>query len=132
MGRRASVVSGISSDARDIENAIAEGNERAILTRAIYAQRILQVVGGYVLQLGGVDALVFTAGLGENDDGVRGAVLDLLAEGLKLDYDKELNSAIHGKEATLSTDASEVKVFVIPTNEELVIASDAFRIHNAQ
>ncbi|NLL74435.1 MAG: acetate kinase [Erysipelothrix sp.] len=125
-------VSGISSDARDIENAIAEGNERAILTRAIYAQRILQVVGGYVLQLGGVDALVFTAGLGENDDGVRGAVLDLLAEGLKLDYDKELNSAIHGKEATLSTDASEVKVFVIPTNEELVIASDAFRIHNAQ
>ncbi len=125
-------VSGISSDARDIENAIAEGNERAILTRAIYAQRILQVVGGYVLQLGGVDALVFTAGLGENDDGVRGAVLDLLAEGLKLNYDKELNSAIHGKEATLSTDASEVKVFVIPTNEELVIASDAFRIHNAQ
>lgn len=125
-------VSGISSDARDIENAIAEGNERAILTRAIYAQRILQVVGGYVLQLGGVDALSFTAGLGENDDGVRGAVLDLLAEGLKLDYDKDLNSAIHGKEATLSTDASAVKVFVIPTNEELVIASDAFRIHNAQ
>lgn len=125
-------VSGISSDARDIENAIADGNERAILTRAIYAQRILEVVGSYVMHLGGVDALVFTAGLGENDDGVRGAVLDLLKEGLKLDYDKDLNAKIHGKEAVLSTDDSAVKIYVIPTNEELVIASDAFRIHNAQ
>lgn len=125
-------VSGISSDARDIENAIAEGHERAILTRGIYAQRILEVVGSYVMHLGGVDALVFTAGLGENDDGVRAAVLDLLKEGLKLDYDAELNEKIHGKEATLSTEDSAVKIYVIPTNEELVIAGDAFRIHNAQ
>lgn len=125
-------ISGISSDARDIENAIAEGHPRAILTRKIYAQRILEVVGSYAMQLGGVDALVFTAGLGENDDGVRAAVLDLLAAGLNLEYDKELNEKIHGKEAVLSTENSAVNIYVIPTNEELVIASDAFRIHNAQ
>ncbi len=125
-------VSGVSSDARDIENAIFEGNERAILTLEIYAQRVLQVVGGYAMQLGSVDAIVFTAGVGENDDGIRAAILDLLQDGLGLTYDKELNAKIHGKEAKLSLEDSKVEVFVIPTNEELVIASDAFRIHNAK
>ena len=125
-------VSGISSDARDIENAIAEGNERAILTRKIYAQRVLQFVGGYAMQLGSVDALVFTAGLGENDDGIRAAIIDLLKEGMGLDYDAELNAKTHGKQTKLSTDKSKTEIWVIPTNEELVIAQDAFRIHNAK
>ena len=123
-------VSGISSDARDIEDAIDAGNERAILTRKIYAERVLQIVGGYALQLGKVDGIVFTAGVGENDTGIRQAILDLLQPGLGIDYDRELNSVSRGKEIKISTEQSAVDVWVIPTNEELVIASDAFRIHN--
>lgn len=125
-------VSGLSSDARDIENAIDEGHERAKLTRDIYAQRVLQVVGGYALQLGKVDAIAFTAGLGENDGGIREAILDLLAPGLGINYDKELNSKTRGKEVKLSTADSKVAVWVVPTNEELVIASDAYSIHTSK
>ncbi len=125
-------VSGISSDARDIEDAIAEGNERAILTREIYAERVRQIVGGYAMQLGKVDGIVFTAGVGENDTGIREAILELLQTGMGIEFDRELNSKTRGKEVKLSTEDSKVDVWVIPTNEELVIASDAFRIHNAQ
>lgn len=123
-------ISGLSSDARDIENAIEEGNERAILTRAMYAQSILTHVGAFLMQLGRVDAIAFTAGLGENDTGTREAILDALKLGLRLDYDKELNDKTRGKEVRLSTDDSEVEIWVVPTNEELVIAEDAYRIHN--
>ncbi|AMC93299.1 acetate kinase [Erysipelothrix larvae] len=125
-------VSGLSSDARDIENAIAEGNERAILTRDIYAQRVLQVVGGYALQLGHVDAIAFTAGVGENDGGIREAVLELLGPGLNIQFDKELNAKTRGKEIKISTSESDVAVWVVPTNEELVIATDAYSIHNSK
>ncbi|MDE8257190.1 acetate kinase [Erysipelothrix rhusiopathiae] len=125
-------ISGISSDARDIENGIDEGNERAILTRKMYAQRVLEYVGAYTLQLGHVDGLVFTAGLGENDTGTREAILDVLQPGLKLDFDRELNNKTRGKEVKLSTDASSMDIWVCPTNEELVIATDAYRIHNEQ
>ena len=125
-------VSGISSDARDIENAIESGNERAILTRKMYAQRVLEYVGAYALQLGHVDAIVFTAGLGENDGGTREAVLDVIAEGMGIVYDKELNANSRGDEVLLSTPESKVAVWVVPTNEELMIARDAFRIHNEQ
>lgn len=124
-------ISGISSDARDIENAIEEGNERAILTRKIYAQRVLQVVGGYAMQLGHVDAITFTAGLGENDGGIRAAILDLLKDGMGVEYDAELNNNARGKEAKISTDASKIDVWVVPTDEELVIAKDSFAIHNS-
>ena len=123
-------ISGLSSDARDIENAIEEGNERAILTRNIYAERVLQVVGGYAMQLGRVDAIAFTAGLGENDGGIRAAILDLLVDGMGIEYDKELNAKTRGKEIKISTDNSKVDVWVVPTNEELVIAKDAFALHN--
>ena len=123
-------VSGISSDARDIEDAIDAGNERAILTRKIYAERVLQIVGGYALQLGTVDGIVFTAGVGENDTGIREAILDLLQPGLGIDFNRELNNKTRGKEVKISNEGSSVDVWVIPTNEELVIASDAFRIHN--
>ncbi|WP_159636359.1 acetate/propionate family kinase [Erysipelothrix anatis] len=123
-------ISGISSDARDIENAIEAGHERAILTRKMYAQRVLEYVGAYALQMGGVDVIAFTAGLGENDNGTRAAVLDVIKEGLGIEYDAALNDATHGDEVRLSTDASKVAVWVVPTNEELMIAQDAFRIHN--
>lgn len=123
-------VSGLSSDARDIENAIDAGNERAILTRKMYAQSILQQVGAFLAQLGRVDAIAFTAGLGENDTGTREAILDALKLGLRLDYDKELNAKTRGKEVKLSTENSEVEIWVVPTNEELVIAQDAYRIYN--
>ncbi|QIK86142.1 acetate kinase [Erysipelothrix sp. HDW6B] len=123
-------ISGISSDARDIENAIEKGHERAILTRKMYAQRVLEYVGAYALQMGGVDVIAFTAGLGENDNGTRAAVLDVIKEGLGIEYDPALNDATHGDEVRLSTDASKVAVWVVPTNEELMIAQDAFRIHN--
>ncbi len=125
-------ISGISSDARDIEDAIAEGHERAILTRNMYAQRVLQYVGAYALQLGRVDAIVFTAGLGENDTATREAVLEVIKEGMGIEYNMELNSKTRGKEVELSTEGSKVAVWVVPTNEELMIAQDAFRIHNAK
>ncbi|QIK70115.1 acetate kinase [Erysipelothrix sp. HDW6C] len=125
-------ISGISSDARDIENAIEEGHERAILTRKMYAQRALEYVGAYAMQLGHVDAIVFTAGLGENDGGTRESIIDVIQEGLGIEYDRELNLKTRGKEMKLSTDASKVDVWVVPTNEELMIAQDAYRIHNEQ
>lgn len=123
-------VSGLTSDARDIEEGIENNNERAILTRRIYTQRILEYVGAYAMQLGRVDGIVFTAGLGENDTGTRESILEALKSGLHLNYDKELNSTSRGKEVKLSTDDSEVEVWVVPTNEELVIAEDAYRIYN--
>lgn len=123
-------ISGLSSDARDIEAGIEAGNERAILTRKMYAQRVLEFVGAYTMQLGHVDGLVFTAGLGENDTGTRAAILDVLKDGLNLKYDEALNATTRGEEKRISTDDSEVEVWIVPTNEELVIAQDAFRIHN--
>lgn len=124
-------ISGISSDARDIENAIEAGNPRAILTRKIYARRIMEVVGSYAMQLGHVDALAFAGGLGENDVDTRSAVLDLLIEGLGVDYDRALNSKSRGKELKLSTPASKVEVWICPTNEELVIARDSYRLNSS-
>lgn len=123
-------ISGVSSDAREVEDAIAEGNERAILTRKIYAERVRQVVGGFAMQLGHVDAVVFTAGLGENDTAIRAAILDGLKEGLSLDYDEALNDATRGKEKLLSTKDSKVDVWIVPTDEELVISRDAFELYN--
>lgn len=121
-------ISGISSDARDIEKAYHEGNERAILTLKLYVNRVINVIGGYVMQLGHVDAISFTAGLGENDSHLRGLILDALKEGLGLSINSELNDQIHGKEAKISNDDSKVDVYVVPTNEELVIARDTYRI----
>lgn len=123
-------ISGVSSDAREVEDAIAKGNERAVLTRKIYAERVRQVVGGYAMQLGHVDALVFTAGLGENDTSIREAILDSLEKGLSLNFDRELNSKTRGVEKKLSTEDSKVDIWIVPTDEELVISRDAFALHN--
>ena len=121
-------VSGISSDARDIQAAVNENNDRAILTVNLYTNRVVNVVGGYYMQLGHVDAMVFTAGLGENDADTRERILKHLEEGMGLSIDYELNKTIHGKECLISKPDSKIAVYVIPTNEELVIARDTVRL----
>ena len=121
-------VSGISSDARDIEDAVKQGNERAILTQAVYVNRVINVVGGYVMQMGGVDAIAFTAGLGENDTNLRHQILEKMEECLGLSINYELNDKTRGKEVCISNPESKVQVYIVPTNEELVIARDTVRL----
>ena len=121
-------ISGLSSDARDIEDAVAANNERAILTHELYVNRIVNVVGGYIAQMGGVDAIAFTAGLGENDTVLRGKILMAIQDAFSLDINYELNNKTRGKEIKLSTEKSKVEVWVVPTNEELVIARDTFKL----
>ena len=120
-------VSGISSDARDVEAACENGNERAIITQELYVNRVINVIGGYVMQMGGVDAIAFTAGVGENDIKLRAKILKALTPGLGLDIDYEANN-VRAKEACVSTADSKVSVWIVPTNEEVVIARDTVRI----
>ncbi|MDE5903982.1 acetate kinase [Duncaniella sp.] len=116
-------VTGISSDMREIEAAVNAGDERAILGLAMYEQRILKYIGAYAAEMGGVDIIVFTGGVGENQTSLRESVCEPL-KFMGVEIDKELNSGIRGKEAVVSTPASKVKVVVIPTDEELMIARD--------
>lgn len=120
-------VSGISSDAREIEDAYYEGNASAILTTEMYANRVAAHIGSYFLQMGGVDAIVFTGGIGENDSNIRKHV-SLKCKALGIDFDEELNAKSRGKEVNLTREGSKTKVLLIPTNEELVIARDTFRV----
>lgn len=120
-------VSGISSDSRDVEAAIRKGNKRAQLTYDLYVNRVINVLGGYVAQLGHVDALTFTAGLGEHATLIREMICKKLEEFLALKIDYELNEKTHSQ-AELSLPDSKVKVFVVPTNEELAIVKDTLRI----
>ena len=120
-------ISGVSSDSRDVEAAMKEGNERAKLTYDLYANRVINVVGGYVAQLGHVDALTFTAGLGEHAVIVREMICKRLEEALGVKIDYELNAKTHNQQE-LSTPDSKVRVFVIPTNEELAIVKDTVKI----
>lgn len=120
-------VSEISSDMREIEAAVNAGNERAILALDMYEQRILKYVGAYAAEMGGVDIIVFTGGVGENQTGVRENVCKPLAF-MGVEIDSALNAGIRGKEAVISTPASRVKVCVIPTDEEKMIAQDTEKI----
>ena len=122
-------VSGLSSDSRDIEAAILEGNERAKLAANILAYEIRKYIGSYTAAMNGLDAIVFTAGMGENNPELRERVCtDMEYYGIKLD--KELNAKMHHQpnSVRLSTEDSKVQVWLIPTNEELVIATDTERI----
>lgn len=121
-------VSGISNDAREIENATNEGDPRAILTSNMYSYRISSYIGSYFIHLGHVDAIVFTAGIGENDSGVRARIIENVSEALNIDFDYELNKNIRGVETEISKPNSQTKVFIVPTDEELVIAQDTQRI----
>lgn len=120
-------VSGVSSDMREIQAAVDAGNEKANLAQTMYYYRIKKYIGTYAAALGGVDVIVFTGGVGENkDDSRERACEGLEFMGVKLD--KELNKTIHGEEAVISTPDSKVKVVVIPTDEELMIATDTMTL----
>ncbi|MBO0455768.1 acetate kinase [Enterococcus hulanensis] len=120
-------LTGISSDMRDIENGADEGNEEAILALEIYCDRIRKYIAQYISVMNGVDAIVFTAGVGENADPVRRMVLENMTW-FGIEIDEVINKSIHGKEAELSTENSRVKVYVIPTDEEVMIARDVERL----
>ena len=123
-------VSEISSDMREIEQADKDGNKRAQMALEMYEQRILKYIGAYAAEMGGVDIIVFTGGVGENQTGVRENVCRPLAF-MGVELDNELNARIRGEEAVISTPASRVKVCVIPTDEELMIARDTQSIVSA-
>ncbi len=118
-------ISGVSSDCRDLEAAIAEGNHRAELAIEILKYQIKKYIGSYAAAMGGLDAVVFTAGIGENTPKIRAGALSGL-EFLGIELNKEVNANTMGWSGVtqLSTDSSKVKVYMIPTNEELVIAQD--------
>lgn len=116
-------VSEISSDMREIEAAVNAGNERAKLALDMYELRVLKYVGAYAAEMGGVDIIVFTGGVGENQAGVRENVCAPLAF-MGVEIDKKLNAVTRGTETVLSTPESKVKVVVVPTDEELMIARD--------
>jgi acetate kinase len=121
-------ISGVSSDDRDIAAAIQQGNRRAKLAWDMRTYEIIKYIGGYITALGGIDAIVFTAGIGENQPRLREEVLEALAyRGAKIDYEK--NKA-HGQEIEITTPDSTLRAFVIPTNEEIVIARDTMEIIN--
>ena len=115
-------ISGVSSDFRDLDNAAAEGNERAQLALDMFHYWVAKVAGSYVAAMNGVDAIVFTAGVGENSKSSRAAIAEYFGY-LGVTIDEEANSK-RGEDVCISTPDSKVKVFVIPTNEELVIARD--------
>lgn len=119
-------ISGVSSDFRDIEEAAETGNKRAQLALDVYHKRVKKYIGSYAAEMGGLDAVVFTAGLGENSPESRAAIcegLDFL--GLKIDPNK---NGVRGKETIVSTDDSTTKVILVPTNEELMIARETLSL----
>ena len=119
-------LTGISSDARDVEAAVKEGNERAILTVQSYAYRVAKYIGAYTAAMNGVDAICFTAGLGENHRLLRERVTSYLGYlGAELD---EVRNDVAGEDAVISTDTSKVALLVVPTNEELAIARETKRL----
>mgnify|MGYP002679343561 FL=1 len=115
-------ISGVSSDFRDLDAASMEGNERATVALDMFAYRAAQYIGSYVAAMNGVDAISFTAGIGENNFKVRKAICDYLGY-LGITIDEQAN-AVRGEEIRLSTEDSKVAVYVIPTNEELAIARE--------
>ncbi|XVG95093.1 acetate/propionate family kinase [Eubacteriales bacterium KG127] len=122
-------ISGISSDFRDLEEAMAEGNQRAELALRVFCQKVRFYIGAYIAEMNGVDALVFTAGVGENSDEMRAHICNEMGNlGIKLDL---MKNKVRGQERVISTDDSKVKILLIPTNEELMIARDTFEIVSA-
>ena len=116
-------ISGLSNDMREIEAAVKSGHERATLALDMYEHRIIKYVGAYAAEMGGVDIIVFTGGVGENQVGVRENVCAPL-KFMGVELDNALNATVHGTETVISTPASKVKVVVVPTDEELTIARD--------
>lgn len=120
--------SSVGPDSRDVLAAVEEGNKHAILSNKLFVRRIADFIGQYFVRLGGADLIIFSAGIGENEPRTRKAVVDQIKEALGVEINEELNNQIHGKEALISTPNSKIKVAVIPTNEELMIARDAYNL----
>ena len=114
---------GLSSDFRDLTDAMNAGDKKAKIAMDVFSYRVAKYIGSYAAAMNGVDDIVFTAGIGENDDYVREEVCKYLGY-LGVDFDSEANAGLRGKEAELTKEGSKVKVFVIPTNEELAIARE--------
>lgn len=119
-------ISGVSSDSRDIEDGIKSGNDRCKLAQEMYVNKIVKYIAEYYVELGGADAIVFTAGVGENSITTRKQIIDKLAcLGIKLD---EQRNNVRAEVALISTDDSSVKVYVTPTDEEVMIARDTYKL----
>jgi len=121
-------VSGISSDSRDIEDAYFAGNEDAIRTSKLYAAIVAKYIGTYFVELGGCDAIAFTAGLGENAAYLRTLICQNIAEALGVELDETLNGKRSGDDRVISTENSKVQIMIIPTNEVVMIARDTVRL----
>ena len=120
-------ISGISSDMREVESAAEEGDERAVLALKMYDYRIKKYIGAYAAAMGGVDLLIFTGGIGENSSETRENICRDL-EFIGLEFDKQINAGVRGKELVISKKGSKVTVMIVPTNEEFVIASETREI----
>ncbi|MBO7615353.1 MAG: acetate kinase [Bacilli bacterium] len=119
-------VSCVSNDSRDVFAAAEKGDAKAQLSLDLFNRRIADFIGQYFVRLGGADLIIWSAGIGENEPRTRSGVCALIKEALGVEIDEELNSTIHGKEALISTPNSKIKVVVIPTDEEVMIARDAY------
>ena len=118
---------GLSSDFRDLTDAMNAGDKKAKIAMDVFSYRVAKYIGSYAAAMNGVDDIVFTAGIGENDDYVREEVCKYLGY-LGVDFDSEVNKGLRGKEAELTKEGSKVKVFVIPTHEELAIARETLAL----
>jgi acetate kinase len=127
-------ISGISSDMREVESAAEEGDERAVLSLKMYEYRVKKYIGAYAAAMGGVDLLIFTGGIGENGSETRENICRDL-EYMGLEFDRNINNGVRGKELIISKKTSRVTVMIIPTNEEFVIATETREIvehHNVK
>ncbi len=125
-------VSGISNDSRDVEKAAIAGDKRALFTEKLYARRVADYIGQYHIRLGGAEAIAFTAGIGENVPMIRTLIINEVKDAMGIVLDKEKNKATRGGAyGLISAPESKVKVFVIPTNEELMIVRDCVRLLKA-
>lgn len=122
-------ISGVSSDMRDIGKAAAEGNHRAKMALELFAYRVKKYIGSYTAAMNGLDLLIFTGGIGENGCSEREMIAGKL-DFLGIDFDSQTNNGLRGKDALISKPNSKVKVMVVTTNEELVIARDTYAIVN--
>ena len=121
-------MTGISSDFRDIEDAAAQNNELAQVALESYAKKVKKYIGSYAAEMNGVDAVVFTAGVGENASYLRRLIVDDIADALGVVLDDKANETRSKENRFISSESSKVKVMVIPTNEEVMIARDTIRV----
>ena len=120
-------ITGVSSDMREIEKAAEQGNERALLGLKMFRYRIKKYIGAYAAALGGLDLLIFTGGIGENDPITREECCSGM-EYMGIEFDNQKNKGVRGKELVISKSSSKVTVMIVPTNEELIIAEHTYRL----